>query len=206
MWDPFSVLTCRHGQAGSDFFVTWVRVQRPFNSHIAAPCQVMTRPGRGRAVWTCCATAWEKGNIEGRELPNTKGLQAKGFYCAVLILVGQKVVYGFRADSPFFNSCGFLVPKYDSAGNKKGFLSMIQQAVSFPKFQKGSQWWESGGVGPLPAPPSWLPAPAPAATLKARAVSVPRHVVQGSRVVPPPVRISVWENDVLFSMCFWYLI
>eukprot|EP00434_Breviolum_minutum_P037232 symbB.v1.2.033007.t1/scaffold4040.1/size45707/4 len=43
------------------------------------------------------------------------------------------------------------------------------------------------GVGPLPAPPSWLPAPAPAATLKARAVSVPRHVVQGSRVVPPPV-------------------
>lgn len=52
----------------------------------------------------------------------------------------------------------------------------------------------------MPAPPSWLPAPAPAATLKARAVSVPRHVVQGSRVVPPPVRISVWENDVFFNV------
>lgn len=92
MWDPFRCSHVDMARQEVTFFVTWVRVQRPFNSHIAAPCQVMTRPGRGRVVWTCCATAWEKGNIEGRELPNTKGLQAKGFYCAVLILVGQKVM------------------------------------------------------------------------------------------------------------------
>lgn len=30
--------------------------------------------------------------MEGRELPNTKGLQAKGFYYAVLILVWQKLM------------------------------------------------------------------------------------------------------------------
>lgn len=112
-----------------------------------------------------------KGSIERRELPNTKGLQAKGFYCVVLILV-QKVLYRFRADSPILQ------------------LLWIS-----------SQGFSSGGVGPLPAPPSWLPAPA---TLKARAVSVPRHVVQGSRVVPPPVRISGIENDVC-NVFFWYL-
>lgn len=43
MWDPFR---CSH----VDMARQEVTFLRPFNSHIAAPCQVMTRPGRGRAV------------------------------------------------------------------------------------------------------------------------------------------------------------